>query len=119
MRLGDRPSRRKLIPSLNHIGQGDQRVIGIDSQWQHETESQLAQYRTERVRIQVSSSHGFRVNRNAATLPSILHASITRRVSDHAALLTDFRRLAEQIRVRLQARATFEPVSEDALSLQV
>jgi hypothetical protein len=40
-------------------------------------------------------------------------------MSDHAALLTDFRRLAEQIRLRLEADARFEPMTEDALSVQV
>jgi hypothetical protein len=38
---------------------------------------------------------------------------------DHAAFLTDFRRLAEQVRIRLEARAAFEVGSEDALSVQV
>jgi hypothetical protein len=38
---------------------------------------------------------------------------------DHGPLLTDFRRLAEQIRARLVADAKFEPTVEDALSVQV
>ncbi len=38
---------------------------------------------------------------------------------DHGPLLTDFRRLAEQIRARLQADAKFELTVEDALSVQV
>lgn len=40
-------------------------------------------------------------------------------MADHATLLTDFRRLAEQIRVRLETDAKFEATAEDPLSVQV
>jgi hypothetical protein len=56
---------------------------------------------------------------NGAYLHRSYHMSITPRMSDHATLLADFRRLADGIRARLAAPASFEAAVEDAMSVQI